>query len=339
MATRFTKRTVEQLLARDRTVIHYDAELKGFGLRITPAGARAWIVEYRPNGGGRRVATKRMTLGTFTTLTPNEARRRARDVLAAVRIGEDPASARARQRELPTFADLAQRFLLDQVGRLRPRTLVNYELYFRRYAIPHIGGSKINAITTAEITRLHRVVGREKPITANRVVRAVSSLLAYAEEAGVVQRGYKPTAGIKLYSEQGKERFLSLGELERLGAALRLAETEGLPWRRDASNPRSKYFPKNGGRTVLDPRATAAIRLLLFTGCRLREILHLRWSDIDLEHGLAMLPSLKNREAGRCAQWTCNKRSTVDSARRSVRDSRWQAEQPSRRSQQALVGP
>ncbi|HKH33346.1 MAG TPA: Arm DNA-binding domain-containing protein, partial [Beijerinckiaceae bacterium] len=135
MAIRLSKRTIEQLLPGPKTAIHYDVDLKGFGLRITPTGARAWIVEYRPHGGGRAVATKRMTLGNCSTLTADEARRRARDVLAAVRLGEDPAGAKARQRETPTFAEIAQRFRADQAGRLKPRTLVNYELYFRRYAI------------------------------------------------------------------------------------------------------------------------------------------------------------------------------------------------------------
>jgi integrase len=292
MAIRLTKRAIEQLLPGQKTGIHYDADLKGFGLRITPTGARAWIVEYRPNGGGRRVATKRMTLGSVGTLTPEEARRRAREVLAEVRLGADPAGLKARQREAPNLAEIAKRFLADQVGHLRPRTLVNYELYFRRYAVPQLGASKITAITVTELARLHRSIGREKPITANRVLRAVSSVFAYAEENGYVQRGQRPTSGIKLYSEENRERFLSTLELERLGAALRLAETEGLPWRIDGSKPRSKHTP-TVQRTVIDPFAAAAIRLLLLTGCRLREILHLRWSDIDFERGLLFLPSSK----------------------------------------------
>ena len=153
MAIRLSKRTIEPLLPGPRTAIHYDVDLKGFGLRITPTGARAWIVEYRPHGGGRAVATKRMTLGRVGTLTPEEARRRAREVLAEVRLGADPAGLKARQREAPNLTEIAQRFLADQVGRLRPRTLVNYELYFRRYAVPQLGASKITAITAAELAR------------------------------------------------------------------------------------------------------------------------------------------------------------------------------------------
>jgi integrase len=39
--------------------------------------------------------------------------------------------------------------------------------------------------------------------------------------------------------------------------------------------------------------STAALRLLLFTGCRLREILNLRWEHVDLERGCLFLPESK----------------------------------------------
>src|SRR5215204_3106045 len=108
---RLTKRALDELLPRDKTTIHYDAELKGFGLRITPAGARSWIVEYRPNGGGRGVATKRLTLGSAATLTIEEARRKAREMLASSRLRGDPAGDRARRREALTFTQVCERFL------------------------------------------------------------------------------------------------------------------------------------------------------------------------------------------------------------------------------------
>jgi integrase len=65
--------------------------------------------------------------------------------------------------------------------------------------------------------------------------------------------------------------------LERLGGAIREAETIGIPWTVDESKPNAKHVPKSPKRfTKINPSAAAALRLLLFTGCRLREILHLR---------------------------------------------------------------
>jgi integrase len=82
--------------------------------------------------------------------------------------------------------------------------------------------------------------------------------------------------------------------LQRLGVALNKAETVGLPWASEVNGPKAKHLPRPENRkTVLDPAAVAAIRLLILTGARLREILHLRWQEIDLERGLAFLPDSK----------------------------------------------
>ena len=72
-----------------------------------------------------------------------------------------------RQRGSLTFAAVAECFLQDQAGRLKARTLVNYELYFRLHAVPFLGNVKIDAVTRADVSRLHRNGGRAKPITAN----------------------------------------------------------------------------------------------------------------------------------------------------------------------------
>ncbi len=77
-----------------------------------------------------------------------------------------------------------------------------------------------------------------------------------------------------------------------LGTAIREAETIGIEWNIDPDKE-FKHVPKENRRTVIGEHAAAAIRLLLFTGCRLREILHLKWQDVDLERGLLFLPTSK----------------------------------------------
>src|SRR3974377_1266498 len=99
MATqKLTKRTTDALPVRDRVYIAYDESLPGFGCRVTPRGARSWIVEYRPHGGGRRIAKKRITLGSAAVLTPDQARQAAAEVLARVRLGHDVPHDRATRR-------------------------------------------------------------------------------------------------------------------------------------------------------------------------------------------------------------------------------------------------
>jgi integrase len=75
---------------------------------------------------------------------------------------------------------------------------------------------------------------------------------------------------------------------------MHLAETTGLPWSVDETGPNAKHLPKPENRqTLVDPHAVAAIRLLILTGARLREILYARWDWIDWERGILFLPDSK----------------------------------------------
>jgi integrase len=102
-----------------------------------------------------------------------------------------------------------------------------------------------------------------------------------------------PVHGVPKYAINRTERFLQSDELERLGAAIREAETTGIPWEPDPTK-KIKHAPNPENRSVvISPYAAAAIRLLLFTGCRLREILHLKWTHVDFELGFLFLPDSK----------------------------------------------
>jgi hypothetical protein len=72
-AVKITKRVVEGLEPSTRIVTIYDSELKGFGVRLMPSGVASYIIEYRPDGGGRNASKKRMALGRVGELTPDEA--------------------------------------------------------------------------------------------------------------------------------------------------------------------------------------------------------------------------------------------------------------------------
>src|SRR5208283_2182882 len=94
--------------------------------------------------------------------------------------------------------------------------------------------------------------------------------------------------------EKKKERFLSSDEFRRLGEALAKGEAEGLPYQVDEQGPNAKHAAKPENRKrIIDPYAVAAIRLLILTGARLREILHARWENVDPERGILFLPDSK----------------------------------------------
>ena len=291
---KLTKRTVDAISAGDRPLIIYDADLTGFGLRAAKGGTKSWFVEYRPGARGRGVAKRRMVLGSAGTLIPELARSAAREILAAAALGDDPAAARSRARKIPVFREFAERYLAEEAtSKLKPRTLVNYKIYLRKHAVPIIGGIKLDMVTPSDIAKLHRQVGQKKPMTANRVVECIGSVYRYGATRGLVKRGHNPAAQIEAFREQRRERFLTSEELARLGDALREAETIGISWQVDEKKPKAKHIPKKNRVTNIGPHAAAALRLLILTGARLREILGLKWSYVDFERGLLLLPDSK----------------------------------------------
>ena len=127
------------------------------------------------------------------------------------------------------------------------------------------------------------------------MLAVISSMYSFAAKRGLVPEGFNPAKGIEKYREESRERYLTSEELLRLSHALIEAETVGIPWVIDTANPKAKHTPKawKGQREIVDPYAVAAIRLLLFTGARLREILDLTWKHVDLERELLFLPDSK----------------------------------------------
>jgi integrase len=111
-------------------------------------------------------------------------------------------------------------------------------------------------------------------------------MLNYATDKGERPDGPNPCRKVKRYKEHSRERFLSEAELGALGAAIAEAETIGVPW---YPNPHKKvkHAPKEENRHIkIDSYAAAALRLLLFTGARLREVLNLKWQNVDFERGV-----------------------------------------------------
>ncbi|MFL5138747.1 MAG: integrase arm-type DNA-binding domain-containing protein, partial [Microvirga sp.] len=124
-----------------------------------PSGSRSWIVEYRP-GGGRNVAKRRMALGSATALTADEARLRAKKLLARVALGDDPAGERNFARRAETVNDLLAFYMEEKIRRTRkPRTAQLFDRYINKHLVPAIGCRKADRLTRAEVVRLHRSVG------------------------------------------------------------------------------------------------------------------------------------------------------------------------------------
>jgi integrase len=291
-APRITKRSIDGLTAANREYIAWDREIPGFGVRVRPTGAKSYIVQYRA-GTGRKAPTRKLTLGPVAKLTAEEARTLARKAVGSVAHGQDPAAARSEDRRTLTIAELIDVFLSEHVeSKRRTGTARHYRDVLKRIVAPAIGTMKADKVKRLDLARLH-LKWKRTPYQANRILAVVGSMYSFAGKRGLVSEGVNPARGIEKYAEDGRERFLSTEELVRLGAAIRKAETAGIRWNVDEKKPTSKHVPKKGCRTIIGPHAAAALRLLLFTGCRLREILHLKWEHVDFERGLLFLPESK----------------------------------------------
>jgi integrase len=293
MVKKLTKQSVAGLKPRSRPYIEYDSDLGGFGVAVYPSGIKSWVCEYRPYGGGRGVAKKRVTLGKTSQLTSDQARKAAAEMLAAVRLGRDPALEKAERRASVTVGELIDLFDARYVGpMLKPGTAIGYRIALEELRRAH-AALKATALTRSHVANLHfRMANR--PYAANRAVAVWSKAFAWAAGAGLVPDGQNPAKNIKKYREQGRERFLTSEELGRLGDALGEGETVGLLYSVDETKPTAKHPAKSDHRRAkLDPYAAAALRLLVLTGARLREILHAKWEQIDLERGLIFLADSK----------------------------------------------
>jgi len=292
VGSRITKRMVDSLKVAAAEYVAWDGDIPGFGVRVRTSGSKSYIVQYRA-GVGRKAPTRKLTLGTVGKLTPDEARNLARRAVGSIAHGLDPAGARAEDRRGLTVGELAAVFLTDHVQAKRRRgTAAHYWDILERIVIPALGTTKASRVKRPDLAKLH-LKWKRTPYQANRIAAVVGSMYSFAVKRGLVPDGLNPARGIEKYPENGRERFLSTDELVRLGAAIRKAETTGIAWSVDETKPNSKHVPKRKRRTVIGPHAAAAIRLLLFTGCRLREILHLKWDHVDFERGLLFLPESK----------------------------------------------
>jgi integrase len=253
----------------------------------------SYVLKYRA-GEGRRAPTRRLTLERVGKITPDSARGIAKKHLGTVAHGGDPAADRALVRRASTLRELAETFLTEHVeAKRKPATAALYRALLENTVLPELGNRRAEQVSTGDIAKLRSRM-RERPYQANRMLAVLGSLYSFAGKHKLLSNAFNPVHGIERFPEQGRERFLTAEELGRLGDAVHETESTGLPYNVDEDRPTAKYAHKEANRlTKIGPHAAAAIRLLILTGARLREILGLKWEYVDLERGLLLLPDSK----------------------------------------------
>jgi integrase len=256
---------------------HPDERCQGLALLVKPGGRRVWVLDYRIHGRQRR-----MTLGRAETLPADEALKLARRHRVAIDHGRDPLAEREAARRadaanvtLTTFFD---KYIGEYAtGKKKPRSVRDDRWLFETNINPVLGRHRVADVSEHDAIRLHRqITTRPTPILANRAIALLSTMMTCAERWGLRPPHSNPCRFVTRNREHKTHRFLSSEQLTALGQALTAAER---------ASPSSDLYEQ--------PAILAAIRLLLFTGCRRSEVLTLKWTDVNLEAGVLDLGESK----------------------------------------------
>jgi integrase len=264
MAIKLTDAIVKKLpLPRSGSRITYDTDVKGFGIRITSAGARSFVLNYRTQARRER----RYTIGSFPDWKTGAARVEAANLKRTIDRGGDPLGEIKAGREAPTMTDLCERFEAEYLPRKRPSTQKSYRQQIAAEIRPALGRLKVAEVTFADIDFVHLTISKRAPWRANRVIALLSRMFSMAIRWR--WRVDNPCKGIERNDEPKRRRYLSADELARLIGAL---------------------------DSYTDGQSADIIRLLLLTGARRGEVLHARWADFDLAAGIWRKPGAATKQ-------------------------------------------
>ncbi|WP_082504626.1 integrase arm-type DNA-binding domain-containing protein [Methylobacterium sp. Leaf111] len=242
--------------------IVFDDALPGFGIRLRAGGKRTWIVQYRVGAKHRRI-----TVGNVAALEADDARKRAREILAKVQLGGDPQQekAEARARAAITLASVATQYLVHANKRQRANSYAETERYLLRYLAP-IADFPIHGLTRRDVAVwLNDIAAQRGPHAANRGRTCLSAMYTWAMRQGHVDSNPVIATG-KAVEEISRTRVLT---------QLEICEV----W--NAARGNTDY-----GRII---------RLLLLTGQRRNEVGGMRWSEIDRASKTWRLPAERTK--------------------------------------------
>lgn len=261
-----------------------DTELKGFLLRVQPSGVVSYYCTYRNRDGKRN----RISLGRHPTITPAQARDHARQVLASVVHGEDPALRKkvVKVHTLKTFIDDDYALWVNTHRKDGKATVARLFSCF-----PEFHQTKLAEITplSVERWRTRRTADGKKPATINRDLAALKSALSKAIEWGVIENHPLEKVKPSKLDHNAVVRFLSDDEESRLRKALDAREERLRSERDNANRWRSeRAYPKLPDLTKLPfvDHLKPMVLVSINTGLRQGELFHLAWSNVDLDRAI-----------------------------------------------------
>ena len=265
MPERLTDAAVRKLSPPDKgQAMCWDSEVKGFALRVTPGGAKAFVLDYRHEGRQRRI-----TIGSYPDWSVQAAREAAKAMKREVDQGRDPMGERHAERAAPTMNELWERYQNEHLPRKAARSQADERIMWEKIILPRFGKIKVASLTHEDIDALHRDVTtvRGTPVRANRTVEVLRA--AFNLAIRWKWREDNPASGVRRNIEEKRHRYLTKTEIAALAQAL---------------NEHSEQVSAN------------AIKLLMLTGARRGEVLGASWDMFDLENGVWTKPSAHTKQ-------------------------------------------
>ncbi|MFM5701045.1 tyrosine-type recombinase/integrase [Aeromonas caviae] len=264
---KLTKTAVDSAQPQAQAVELRDTVVPGFLCKITPAGRKVFMLQYRTNAGVRR----KPALGQFGELTVEQARVMAQEWLAEVRRGGDPAASKAEARKAPTVKELCVKFMEDySKKRNKPSTQEGYQGVIDRCIIPLLGRKKVQDVKRPDIAGLMEKLAH-KQTEANKAFGVLRKMFNMAEVWGFRPDGTNPCRHVPMYPPGKPTRLITDDEMVRLFRHLDHLEAEGLE---------NYVIP-------------LAIRLQFEFAGRRSEIVSLKWDWLDFENRRVVWPDSK----------------------------------------------
>ncbi|MGR7922213.1 tyrosine-type recombinase/integrase [Zobellella denitrificans] len=264
---KLTKSAVDAAQPQAQPIELRDTLVPGFLCKITPAGRKVFMLQYRTNAGERR----KPALGQYGELTVEQARSLAQEWLAQVRRGGDPAADKVEARKAPTVKDLCVKFMEDYSRqRNKPSTQKGYQSVIDRNIIPMLGRLKARDVKRPDIAGMMKKMAH-KPADANRTFGVMRRMFNLAEVWGYRSDGTNPCRHVPMYPNGKATHLISDEDMGRIFRQLDKLEAEGLE---------NYVIP-------------LAIRLQFEFAGRRSEIVGLQWDWVDLENRRVVWPDSK----------------------------------------------